>query len=95
MQTLTANDVRRILRGLDSIETLTNVLRSAADLPTCKSIYDAAGAVSTIRDTLLRVALVDVAVEHTILRKFVPGEPESQSRNVLAANEDAPARRAA
>jgi hypothetical protein len=84
MNTLTAKDVRRILRGLDHIETLTNLLRHKHYEVPSSPVYGAAGAVTDIRDTLLRIALVDIAVEHTEIefaREF--------GITALAANEDA------
>lgn len=61
--TLTAHDIARMVDACARIEALTNLLRRAHfDVP-YTLVYDAVGAVPTIRDTLLRASLSDVAVE--------------------------------
>lgn len=62
---LTAADVRQMLAACDRIERLTHVLRyKHLDVPG-DLVYGAAGAVSNIRDPLLRASLSDVEVETT------------------------------
>jgi len=63
MNTLTADDLRAIFRGLDRIKALTDMLRYAHfDVP-ASPVYIAAGAEEDIRTRLMRAAIVDVGVE--------------------------------
>lgn len=63
MNILTANDIARMVDACTKIETLTNLLRHKHfDVPGTL-VYDAVEAAHTVRNTLLRASLSDVAVE--------------------------------
>jgi hypothetical protein len=63
MNTLTQSDLRAILRSLDAVKELTDLLRRAHYDVDYKTVYNAAGAEANIREKILSVALADVAVE--------------------------------
>lgn len=61
--TLSAHDIRGMLRQLDRIEDLTEMLcHKHFDVP-AERVYGAAGAAARLRETLLRVCVQDVVVE--------------------------------
>jgi hypothetical protein len=60
---LTAHDIRGMVRQLDRIKELTELLRYKHFEVPCEKVYGAAGAEDGLRATLMRVCLQDVAVE--------------------------------
>jgi hypothetical protein len=61
--TLTASDVRAVLKGLDRIKVLTELLRHAHLSVPAELVFGAIGAEATIRQTLLTVAVSAIEVE--------------------------------
>jgi hypothetical protein len=61
--TLSAHDIRGMVRQLDRIKELTELLRHAHYEVPVEKVYGAAGAEDGLRATLMRVCLQDVAVE--------------------------------
>ena len=70
-RTLTASDLRYMLRAVRDVETLTNAMRATARIPTATELYDAAGGIRFIREKLLSVCVCDVEVEAVEQKKEV------------------------
>ena len=63
MHTLTQSDLRALIRDLDRVKELTDLLRRTHFNVDYKTVYNAAGAEANIREKILSVALADVGVE--------------------------------
>ena len=63
MNTLTQSDLRQIVRDLDRVKELTDLLRRSNYDLDFKTVYNAAAGESRIREQILSVALADVGIE--------------------------------
>lgn len=63
MNTLSAADIRAMLRAVRKVEELTDAMRNETRVPNVAEVFGAAGGIQLIRNTLERVCVSAVEVE--------------------------------